>query len=53
MISMNSKSPIRGMDVDFADGHIYVTTFDGYLYQYKMNAANPSVNQKYNFNFAD
>jgi hypothetical protein len=46
MISMNSKSSIRGMDADFVDGNIFITTFDGYVYHYRMNPSNPSVRKE-------
>jgi hypothetical protein len=34
---MSTKSPIRGMDVDFEKGKLYVSTFDGNLYRYKFS----------------
>ena len=37
MIKLSNKSAIRGMDVDFVEGEIFISSFDGYLYHYRMS----------------
>jgi hypothetical protein len=43
---MMTKSPVRGMDVDFAEGDIYITTFDGYFSHFKMSNPSSAVSFK-------
>ena len=44
---MNTKSPVRGMDVDFTNGDIFITTFDGYFSRFKMSNPASAVNNFY------
>ncbi len=40
---MLTKSPVRGMDVDFNEGDIYISTYDGYFGQFKMGNTSVAV----------
>ena len=45
-LDMSTKSPIRGMDVDFERGRLYVSTFDGNLYRYKFSTPLDEVRKR-------